>query len=147
MAFKAVNLIPGVGDIEYLVKSSQQFTNGSLLVRDLSNGYVTVATAATGTDTRTIEAISVTATGTSVAGTAYLRAIPLSAITYVIADCTNNTADNQLNKSHILTDAATVANTSTNIATTAAVFTALKKIGADSDKKLFGYLIKTSIAA
>lgn len=144
MAFKAVNLIPGVGELEYLAKSSTQFPVGSILVRDTSNGYVKPAVAAGGSSI--IEAISVTATGITVAGTAYIRAIPFQALTFVIADCTNNTADNQLNKAHILTDAATVANTSTHIATTAAAFIALKIVGATTDKKLFGYLNKLPLA-
>lgn len=141
MAFKAVNLIPGVGEIDYLAKPSQQFTHGGLIIRDVVNSYVKPAPV---TGEETIEAIYTGATGTTGTGTVYIKAIPFQAVTFIEADCTNNTADNQLNKAHILTDSATVANTSTTITTTAAAFVALRAIGADSDKKLFGYLIKTS---
>lgn len=141
MAFKPVNLVPGVGDIEYLARATRYFTNGSLLIRVPASNYVDYATSGDGTSIRTIEAIYVGATGSSSAATAYIRAIPLKAVTYVIADCTNNTADNQLNIAHALTDASTVSNTSSNIATSAGVFIALKTVGANSDKKLYGYLV------
>jgi len=140
MAFKPVNLVPGVGKIKYLAQALTTFTAGNLIIRVPDGGYVTNA-AATTANISNVEAI-VTKTQTTGAAAAYIEAIPLTAVTYMMADCTNATADDQLNKSHILTDAGTVNNTPTSSASTAAVFIALSRTGASSDKKLFGYILK-----
>lgn len=142
MAFKPVNLIPGVGKIKYICEASTSYTLGNLLVRVPGSGTVSNAVDNT-TNAALVEAI-VTKTETVGAATAYVTAIPLQGITYVIADCTNNTADNQLNKAHLLTSRSVVNNSSTHTASSAAVFVAISKVGADTDKQLFGYLVKSS---
>lgn len=55
-------------------------------------------------------------------------------------DTTNNTADNQLCIRHVLTDAATVANTSSDQAVDEIVVTPIRNVGAASDKKQEGFI-------
>lgn len=141
MAFKVINELPGLGAIEYLAPTSTSFTAGDLIFRNTSTNFVNKCTATTG-DATTVEAI-VTKTATTGTGTVYVKATPIFPGTFVVADCTNNTADNQLNIAHLLTDAGTVNNTSTHSTDINAIFIALKVVGAASDKKLFGYIAKT----
>lgn len=141
MAIKIVSQSPNVPALPYTCTASQAYTAGSLMYRDTSAGELKEATASVGT-TVNIEAIS-RRTFTSASTLPQLEAYPiLGPATMVIADCTSNTAANQLNKVHAMTDARTVANTSTTISTTLGVFVAIATVGAASDKKMMGYFIK-----
>lgn len=140
MAFTVVNKVPGVGEIEMLADASTAFTIGSLVYRDTSTGELKEQTATVG-DATTIEGIT-TKTETTGATSPYIKVQPIHQGMYVIADCTNNTAENQLNKAHLLTDARTVNNTSTHSTDINAIFVALRQVGAAADKKLYGYIVK-----
>lgn len=141
MAFKVVSKSPNVEALELMAKASTTFTLGNLVVRDTTNGYLIEATA-TVADCTIMEAI-VTKTQTIGSSNVPMRVTPISDGMYVIADCTANTADNQLMKAHLLTDAGTVNNTSSHSTDKDAVFIALKVVGAATDKKLFGRIVKT----
>lgn len=139
MAIKVVSSSPNVEAIELLAVDSTAFTAGSLVYRDTSAGTVKEVTSTVGnaTDLEGINMKTVT-TGTST----YIRVYPVHLGMYVIVDCTNNTAANQLNKAHLWTDALTLNNTSTHSSDINATFIALRTVGAASDKKLFGYIAK-----
>lgn len=141
MAFKVVSKSPNVEALELMADAGVTYTLGNLVVRDTTNSVLINATSSLA-DCTVLEAI-VPKTQTVGAADAPIRVIPIHDGMYVIADCTNNTADNQLMKAHLLTDAGTVNNTSTHSADKDAVFVALKVVGAASDKKLFGRLVKT----
>ena len=143
MAFKVSTQTPNVPHLEYTADASTAFTKGSVGYRDTSTGEIKEAAGGSEATTLTIECI-VDETKTTAATYPYLKCIPIiSGPTQLwIADCTSNTATNQLNKAHALTSATAVANTATTNATTAGVFVALKIIGAAADKKLLGYFIK-----
>lgn len=128
--------------ITYTADASTAFATGAALYRDTSTGELKTATAAAGT-TLNLEAVA-TQTVTTAASSPVLDAHPIISGPQQlwVADCTSNTAANQLNKAHALTDGLTVANTSTHIATTLGVFVAVGIIGAASDKKLLGYFVK-----
>ena len=142
MAFKVAVQTPSIPMLEYTADASTAFVTGYVGYRDTSTGEIKTATNSAGT-TLNIECV-IAETKTSASTYPYLKCIPIISgpSQLWIADCTSNTATNQLNKAHALTDGATVANTSTTVATTAGVFVALKIIGAAADKKLLGYFIK-----
>jgi len=139
MAFKPVNLIPGVGKREYICEPDAPFQAGDLLVRDVVRARIT--TASSTSNVFMIEAIA-TKTETTGAGTVRITALPIGAVAggYVIADTNANTGDPQLNISHALTSSLLVDNTSTHISTSAAIFTAISAVGTPGTRKLFGYL-------
>ena len=139
MAIKVVTSSPNVEAVNYLATDSTTYTLGSLIYRDTSTGTVKEQTATVG-DATNVEAIT-TKTQTTGTGT-YIRALPVHLGLYVIADCTNNTAANQLNKAHLWTDARTVNNTSTHSTDINATFIALGMVGAAANKKLYGYITK-----
>lgn len=142
MAFKINGKSPNISTFNYPAKNSQQYRNGELLVRDTANAYVIPAVAATA-EANVIECIVYQATGTTAAsGTVTVTAIPLSSDMLIEADCTNNTAANQLMKAHLLTDSLTVNNTSTTSTDKDATFIALAVKGAASDKKLIGRIVR-----
>ena len=142
MAFRLVTQSPNIPALEYTADASVSYTAGNVAYRDTSTGEIKEETGGAAT-TLTIEAI-VASTETTAASNPVLRCVPIlnGCIQLWEADCTANTAANQLNLAHDLTDAGTVDNTSTTDATTAGVFVALKIIGAASDKKLLGYFVK-----
>lgn len=139
MAIKVVSSSPNVEAVEMLATDSTSYTAGFLLYRDTSTGTVKEQTATVGdaTNTEGIGMKTVT-TGTST----YIRVYPVHLGMYVVVDCTNNTAANQLNKAHLWTDGGTVNNTSTHSTDINATFVALRTVGAAGDKKLFGYIVK-----
>lgn len=139
MAIKVVSSSPNVEAIELLAEDSTAFTAGSLVYRDTSTGTVKEVLATTG-DATNLEGINMktVTSGTST----YIRVYPIHLGMYVIVDCTNNTAANQLNKAHLWTNATTLNNTSTHSTDVNATFIALRTVGAASDKKLFGYIVK-----
>lgn len=139
MAIKVVSASPNVEAIELLAADSQAFLAGALVYRDTSAGTVKPITATVG-DATNLEGIILKAltTGTS----EYIRVYPIHLGMYVVVDCTNNTAANQLNKAHLWTDSVTLNNTSTHSTDVNATFIALRQVGAASDKKLYGYIVK-----
>jgi hypothetical protein len=143
MAFKCVNLVPGVGEIELMVGTKGNgttYTMGDLVYRDTGTGAV-IPCVATAGETSNVEGI-VAKTSTPASASAVIRIVPVVSGQYVIADCTNNTHDNQLNINHLLTDCATVNNTSSHSSDVNAIFVALRRVGAETNKKLFGYIAK-----
>lgn len=140
MAIKAVSDSPSIPKVEYTADASVSYTIGTLLYADYSTGELKEATGSAGT-TLNIQAVS-TKTETSASSTPRIEAIPLRSGALFVCDCTNNTAADQLNKRHLMTDGRTVKNTNTDVATTLSVFYAISTVGAASDKKLMGYFIQ-----
>lgn len=140
MAFKVVTSSPNIENVEMLADASTLFTQGNLVYRDTSTGEIKECTTTVG-DATNVEGI-VVKTETTGASSPYIKVKPVHLGMYVIADCTNATAENQLNKAHLLTDAGTVNNTSTHSSDINAIFIALRVVGASTDKKLYGYIAK-----
>ena len=142
MAFKVATQSPNIPALEYRADASTSFTAGNVGYRDTSTGEIKEEASGAAT-TLTIECV-IAKTETTGSSNPTIRAIPIISgpAQLWIADCNANTAANQLNKAHDLTDAGTVDNTATHDSTTAGVFVALKQIGAASDKKLLGYFVK-----
>lgn len=141
MAFKVVTSSPNIPVEIGVADASVAFTRGFLVYRDTSSGELKEATTTTG-DATNIEGIvkeSVTTPSTNPT----IDYIPVFHQTRVVVDCTNNTAANQLNKAHLLTDGGTVNNTSSHSTDINAIFIALGIVGEATDKKLYGYIAKT----
>lgn len=138
---RVVSQSPNIPAEEMLADASTLFTTGSLVYRDTTTGELKEATATVG-DATNIEGV-VLKTQTTGASSPYIRVTPLFHGTRVIIDCTNNTAEDQLNKAHLLTDARTLNNTNSHSTDVNACFIALRMVGAASDKKLYGYFAKT----
>jgi len=126
---------------DWNVPASTTITAGMLLAFDRTNDGVIPATATS--TTLSICGIATSAVTTGGGETAIVKGVPVDQAVFVVADCTNNTAANQLYQRHILTDANTIANTSTDITINTGIFLALGMVGAASNKKLYGYFIKT----
>lgn len=142
MSFVPVNLAPGEGSQEYLAAAGSSYSKGAIIYRNTTLGKVHEIAATVG-DATNVEAIVTEATGTTATtGTTYIKAQPIHSGMFVIADCTNNTAEDQLNKAHLVTNALTVNNTSTHSTDINAIFVATRVVGAATDKKLYGYIVK-----
>ena len=124
----------------YTADASTAYNLGYLGYRDTSTGEIKEATTTTG-DATNIECV-VTKSETTAASSPTIEATMIMDGQLWVADCTNNTAANQLNKAHLLTDGGTVNNTSTHSTDVNAVFIALGIVGAASDKKLIGRFAK-----
>lgn len=123
-----------------LAVDSTLFTKGNLIYRDTSAGTVKEATSSAG---KVLDLLGIVKKTQTTGTGSYIDYEPvLTGSIFVVADCTNNTAADQLNKVHAMTDAGHVANTSTSITTTLGVFVALGLVGAAADKKLYGYFIR-----
>ena len=122
---------------EYGIVSSLTLAKGTLVAHDVSNGVLVAVTSSIGT-TLTLAGVLTKAVTSSDTTAEY---VPLDRNVYVIADCTNNTAANQLHKRQPMTNSTAIANTSSDTATTLGIFMALHTVGAASDKKLYGYFI------
>lgn len=140
MAFVPVNLVPGVGKVRFMAQGGTVYTVGELLKRQ-GTAIVSANAGAIGEANISNLIAIATKTQTLAAGTGFVDAIPLQAVTFVVADCNADTADNQLNLYHALTSATLVNNSSTIDATTAGVFFAVNRVGTPGTRKLFGYLI------
>lgn len=136
--FKPVSGSPNIPVDTYVADASTLFTKGNLAYRDTSSGEIKEATTTTG-DATNIEGI-VARTVTTPASNPTVELTPIFDGLRVIADCTNVTAADQLNKAHLLTDGGTVNNTNTHSTDVNAVFVALRIVGASTDKKLYGYI-------
>jgi len=141
--FKLSTQSPNVPILEYTADASTTFHKGYVGYRDTSTGEIKEDAGGGEATTLTIECI-IAEDKTSESSNPTIKAIPIISgpAQLWIADCKNDTAANQLNKVHALTNAYTVNNTATSNSTTAGVFVALKQIGAASDKKLLGYFVK-----
>ncbi len=140
MAFRHFSGSPNLPKLEYTADASTTFTAGSLAYRDTSTGEIKEATTTTG-DATNVEGV-VSDTTTSAASSPVVTLWRIMPGDLWVADCTNNTAADQLNKAHLLTDALTVNNTNTHSTDINAIFVALKVVGAAADKKLLGYIAK-----
>lgn len=140
MAFTPFVGSPTIPAFEYVADASTSFTKGYLGYRDTSTGEIKEATTTVG-DATNIECI-IAETVTTAASNPRIRGYNIIPGQLYVADCTNNTADDQLNKAHLLTNGGTVNNTSTHSTDINAIFIALRSIGAASDKKLVGYIAK-----
>lgn len=114
---------------------------GDLIYADTTDSKLIPAVAST-TFTNLV-GIAKTYIAAATGSTVEIEYIPVTSQMEVIADCTSNTADGHLYKYHLLTNSSTVANTTTTITTSAGIFFATGAVGAASNKKLRGYLIKT----
>lgn len=138
--FKVVSSSPNVASDVYVADASTTFTKGNLAFRDVSSGEIKEASATTG-DATNVEGIVAT-TVTTPASDPTVELIPLHDGLRLVADCTNNTAADQLNKAHLLTSAGVVNNTNTHSTDINAVFVALRIVGVAADKKLYGYIAR-----
>lgn len=136
MAFKPWTGSPNIPKLPYVADASTAYTTGYLAYRDTTTGEVKEMTTTAG-DVTNIEGI-VAESVTTAASNPEVDLIPVFDGMLVIADCTNDTAANQLNKAHLLTDGGTVNNTDTHSTDVNAVFIALRQVGAASEKKLLG---------
>lgn len=118
--------------------SSLAVVKGSLYCADRSSGVVVAVTNSVGT-TLTSLFVAQEACANTATECAFVPVLPNQLWE---ADCTSNTASNQLLKRHAMTDKDTVANTSSDITTTLGIFEALRLVGAASDKKLLGRFIQ-----
>ena len=131
---------PVVADrVVFMAASGSSFVQGDLVVREVGTGRVQPAVATLANAT-IIEGIA-KKTGTVTAGDP-IEVIFIQSGMLLEADTTNATAANQLGKAHLLTDAATVNNTSTHSTDIDAVFIALQMSGTTSANKLIGYIAK-----
>lgn len=139
MSIKLLQQSPNMGSLEYTADASTSFTAGNLAVRNTSTGEIQEGASTV----LTIEGV-IRETKTSEATNPRIELQPIlhGPQQLWIVDCTNNTAANQLNKAHAMTDATAVANTSTHEGSTAGVFVAISTVGAAADKKLIGYFLK-----
>jgi hypothetical protein len=138
MAFKIVDSVTTKLPHVSVPLSSTAVTKGSLLYADTTNKVAKVATSSAGSTTNILGVANQTVTSSATA----VECTFLRDGTLVEADCTNNTATNQLLIQHVLTDGATVNNTSTHSTDVKAVFFAVAVKGAAADKKLLGYIIR-----
>ena len=122
-------------------KASQAYTVAQLLMEDTTNGYIIPATSSTST-------LSVVGVGTKAftqsASNGTMQFIPvITGAVFVVADCTNVTAANQLHKNHVMTDSNYVNNTSSTSTALSGIFHALGIVGAIGGTKLYGYFIRS----
>lgn len=143
MAFKLASQSPNMPKMEYTADASTSYTAGKVAYRDTSTGEIKEDGGSNEATTVTIEGV-VTETKTTASSNPRIELLPIlnGPQQLWIADCTSNTAANQLNKAHALTSATHVANTDTTIAVNTGVFVAVAAVGAASDKKLLGYFNK-----
>ena len=143
MSFILSSQSPNMPSLDYTADASTSFTKGSVGYRDASTHEIKEDGGSGEATTITIECV-IAKTETSAASYPLIRAIPIigNPGQLWIGDCTNETADNQLNIAHALTSALAINNTSSASASTAGVFMALKIVGNAANKKLLGYFLK-----
>lgn len=140
MAIQLAFQTPNIPTLEYVADASTTFTLGNLVYRDTSTGELKEATNSAGT-VLNIEGIT-NKTETTGSGVQRIKITPIVPGALVIVDTTNDTAADQLNKAHGMTNAGEVNNTNTQLSTTLGVFMAVNTVGAASNRKLLGYFIK-----
>lgn len=124
-----------------LDKASQAYVAEQLLMEDTTAGNVIPATSSVST----LSILGLGVKSYTEGGTAgQIKFIPvITGAVFVVADCTNVTATNQLHKNHLMTDGLNVNNTSTTSTTLNGVFHALGIVGAVGGTKLYGYFIRS----
>lgn len=131
MAFKLVGGYPENFAVEVPITAGVAIATGDLL--DINGNVLQRATSST-----TIHTVwGVAAETVSTAATA-IKVIPVTDSQIWEADCTNNTAANQLFESCALTDHAYLSNTSSDVTGSTAVFTPFALVGAAATKKVLG---------
>jgi len=115
---------------KYPIVASTAFAQGDVCYRSSS-----VLNPCDGSTETTISVFGVCQETSGSGSDADVLVTPITQGTLWLIDCTNDTAANQLLKTHLLTDAATLANSSTEDATSAAVTFMHEIVGAGSDKK------------
>ncbi len=122
-------------------KASQAYVVGQLLMEDKTNGEVIPATSSVST----LNCLGLSTKSFTEGGAdAVISYIPIATVAVrVVADCTANTAANQIHKDHLMTDGLNVNNTSTTSTAKEGVFHALGQVGAAANKKLYGYFIRS----
>lgn len=141
MGFTLWTSSPNCPVLAYVADASVSFTKGFLCYRDTSTGEIKEATTTTG-DATNIEGVAKETVTTEATNPEVDLFVITGTSQLWVADCTNVTAADQLNKAHLLTDGGTVNNTSTTSTDVNAVFVALRVVGASTDKKLLGYFVK-----
>ena len=131
MAFKLVGGFPDNFAIEMPVTAGVAIATGDLVA---INGNV-VERATSSSTVHTIFGVAAETISTSAA---LLKVIPVCQGQLWEADCTNNTAANQLLESCALTDHANLSNTSSDVAGATGVFLPLALVGAVGNKKVIG---------
>ncbi len=125
-----------------VTKASQAYTVGQLLMEDKTNGEVIPATSSVST----LNVLGVGVKAFTEGGADALNGIKyiptLNGSVFVVADCTNVTAANQLQKDHLMTDSNFVNNTGTTSTSLNGVFHALGIVGAVGGTKLYGYFTR-----
>lgn len=123
-------------------KTSQAFTKDTLVDRDTTNSYVKPSTSASTTVVLFGVMVDKTVT-TASSSPANLDVIPLVSgpSQLWVVDTTNATAANQLYKNQVLTDAATINNSSSTTIINTGVFVPIAIVGASTDNKLLGYFV------
>ena len=112
-------------------------TKGYIYYNDVTNSVLKVCSSSVGTT----ESQIFLATESQASGALAVKVKPLWHGDVVVADCTNNTAANQLLKRQVLTDGATINNSSSDTATTAAIFFPIGTVGTAANKQLLGYFL------
>lgn len=148
MASKVVDtLYPKLPPLLGNVGNSTTIAVGDLLYYDTTNSVLKPVTSSVGITTN-LAGISTQAVTTTGGTTATVKYMPVDRATRVVVDCTNNTAANQLYKQQGMTNASTVANSSTATTTTLGVFLPLAIVGAATAKQLYGiYLVTGQVTA
>ena len=124
-------------------KASQACVASQLLMEDTTNGVVIPATSSVSTLTVLgVGSKTYTEGGSNVLNGIKYEPVITGAV-FVVADCTNVTAANQLHKNHLMTDGQNVNNTSTTNTSLNGVFHALGIVGAVGGTKLYGYFIRS----
>ena len=125
------------GKVSLPLDGSTAVTVDNLYYSDRSNKVVKAVTSSAGSSITSLWV----ATKTVASGATVADFIPVTGSMLFECDCTAATASNQLMIRHLMTDAATINNTSTDSTDLKAIFEALAVKGAASDKKLIGRFI------
>ena len=112
-------------------------TAGAVYYNDTGNAVLKAVTSSAG---KTINQIFL-ATETKASGATTVKVKPLFHGDVVIADCTNNTAANQILIPQAMTDLNNVANVSSFSASNLLIFLPIGTVGPASQKQLFGYFL------
>ena len=144
MAIKIVDtLFSKLPKMTGVSKANQAYVAGQLLMEDKTNAELIPATSSVTTLNCTgVCTKSFTASSSDTVGQVPYHPIGTNTV-FVVADCTNVTAVNQLHKDHLMTDSNNVNNTSTTSTATSGVFHALGIVGAVGGTKLYGYFIRS----
>lgn len=135
MAFKLVGGFPENFTMSMPVTAGTAITVGSVLA--ISGNVVAKATGSS-----TIHTIVGVAAESIDTAASSILVIPVNDTQIWEADCTNNTAANQLFEGAILTDELTLANTSSEVAGPTAIFLPMALVGAPATKKVQGQFIR-----